>query len=121
MSRKRILYLDIFTIRISLLVLFGMTLLPIRAQMKRAMLVGISKYERAASESWSDIHGANDVSILTPVLKNDGFKVYVTLDQSICCIGVLIYNRGLTIDNESYKLFDNYRFKPKCSLDLIFN
>ena len=53
--------------------------------------------------------------------KNDGFKVYVTLDQSICCIGVLIYNRGLTIDNESYKLFDNYRFKPKCSLDLIFN
>lgn len=52
--------------------------------------------------------------------EKDGYKVYVTLDQSICCIGVLFYSNDLKSDNDLYKLYGRYYFKPKCSLDQIF-
>lgn len=41
---------------------------------KRAFLVGISKYEEFG-KSWSDIHGAEDVALLAPVLKKQGYKI----------------------------------------------
>lgn len=48
-------------------------------QTKRALLVGISNYGQSGANSWTDIHGANDVELLIPTLKKQGFKT-----KSIC-------------------------------------
>ena len=48
------------------------------AQNKRAFLVGISDYQLAdidARSTWDNIHGANDVALLTPTLQKHGFKI----------------------------------------------
>lgn len=44
---------------------------------KRALLVGISEYPAVAATdaSWSAIHGANDVKLISPTLKGQGFAV----------------------------------------------
>lgn len=50
----------------------------IPAQNKRAFLVGISDYQSTdnnITNSWENIHGANDVTLLTPTLQKHGFKV----------------------------------------------
>ncbi len=47
------------------------------AGQKRALLIGISDYPSVKKHSeleWCDIHGANDVLILSPTLKKQGFK-----------------------------------------------
>ena len=49
------------------------------SQTKRALLVGISNYGQSGANSWNDIHGANDVELLIPTLKKQGFKT-----KSIC-------------------------------------
>ena len=46
-----------------------------RAQNKRALVIGISNYQRATENDWSKIHGTNDVSLISPVLKKQGFKI----------------------------------------------
>lgn len=49
---------------------------------KRALLVGISDYGasiNASSNQWSNIHGSNDVELLIPTLKKQGFKT-----KSVC-------------------------------------
>lgn len=54
------------------------------AQNKRAFLVGISDYQstnKNASNSWANIHGANDIALLTPTLQKHGFKVSSIVDQ----------------------------------------
>ena len=45
------------------------------AQRKRAFMVGISKYHTNGYKVWDDIHGAEDVFLLTPVLRKDGFTI----------------------------------------------
>ena len=61
--------------------LFLLTLLlgaiSANAETKRALLVGISDYgnEREDPNKWKNIHGANDIPLLTPLLKEQGFKV----------------------------------------------
>lgn len=56
----------------------------INAQTKRAFLVGISEYNRTIEQSpysWNNIHGANDVAILTPTLQKQGFKTTTIVNQ----------------------------------------
>lgn len=47
------------------------------AQSKRALLIGISKYENDCSEelAWSEIHGCNDIDIIKQALRNQSFQV----------------------------------------------
>lgn len=47
------------------------------AETKRALLVGISDYGNAMEDpnKWKNIHGANDIELLTPLFKGHGFKV----------------------------------------------
>ena len=45
------------------------------AQTKRALVVGISEYQKVGENSWATIHGANDAALITPVLKKQGYKV----------------------------------------------
>ena len=48
------------------------------SQSKRAFLVGISNYSSnlhlADGKGWNDIHGENDVKLLVPTLKKQGFS-----------------------------------------------
>ena len=47
-------------------------------QTKRALLVGISDYStysKSTSGKWSNIHGANDVELISKTLKKQGFKI----------------------------------------------
>ena len=46
------------------------------AQTKRALLIGISDYGYAGKpDTWGNIHGANDVNLIYPTLKNKGFVI----------------------------------------------
>ena len=46
------------------------------AQTKRALLIGISDYGYAGKpDTWGNIHGANDVNLIYPTLKNKGFLI----------------------------------------------
>ena len=62
MAKVRIVYLTIILLS---------CIVVTHAQKKRALLVGISEY--GANTGWKSIHGANDVDILTKVLK--GFTI----------------------------------------------
>lgn len=57
---------------------------PLMAQQKHALLIGISDYPQYndANASWSCIHGANDVQLLSPILSKQGFKVSVLTNKS---------------------------------------
>ena len=51
----------------------------IQAQTKRAFLIGISEYNTNIShlsdDDWTNIHGANDVELLSHTLKEQNFKI----------------------------------------------
>lgn len=54
------------------------------SQNKRALLIGISDYGETiepSSSTWCNIHGANDINLLEPTLKNQGFKVEKLSDK----------------------------------------
>lgn len=52
------------------------------AQRKRAFLVGISHYDTAlTSYQWNNINGVEDVNLLSPILKNQGFVITTLLDD----------------------------------------
>ena len=44
------------------------------AQTKRALVIGISEYEKTNDNAWGVIHGTNDADLIISVLKNQGFK-----------------------------------------------
>ena len=72
------------TLRIAALGLL-MVILPFigYSQSKRAFLIGISDYTSnqhlADGKGWNDIHGENDVKLLVPTLKKQGFSI-----QKLC-------------------------------------
>lgn len=56
------------------------------AQTKRAFLVGISNYgssqpNNESSSAWCNIHGANDVQLLRPTLRKQGFEITSVCDN----------------------------------------
>ena len=52
------------------------------AQRKRAFLVGISHYDTALTGyQWNDINGVEDVNLLFPILKKQGFTLITLLDE----------------------------------------
>ena len=80
------------------------------SQSKRAFLIGISDYTSnqhlADGKGWNDIHGENDVNLLVPTLKKQGFTV-----QKLC-------NREATANNIRKSLTS---FSEKCkSGDIVY-
>lgn len=59
------------------------------AQRKRAFLVGISKYHTNGYKVWNNIHGAEDVALLTPELEKKGFKVKALTNEHATYRGIL--------------------------------
>ncbi len=52
------------------------------AQRKRAFLVGISHYDTALTKfQWNNINGVEDILLLSPVLKKQGFSTTELLDE----------------------------------------
>ena len=49
--------------------------MSVYSQAKRALLVGISEYPQESEGAWSPIHGANDVELIYPTLKRQGFEI----------------------------------------------
>lgn len=99
------------TLRIAVLGLL-MVILPFwgYSQSKRAFLVGISNYSSnqhlADGKGWNDIHGENDVKLLVPTLKKQGFSI-----QKLC-------NKEATANNIRKSLTS---FSQKCkSGDIVY-
>ena len=52
------------------------------SQRKRAFMVGISHYDTALTGyQWNNINGTEDVTLLTPILKKQGFAITSLLDE----------------------------------------
>ena len=52
------------------------------AQRKRAFMVGISHYDTALTGyQWNNINGVEDINLLTPILKKQGFYLTTLLDE----------------------------------------
>jgi len=99
------------TLRIAVFGLL-MVLLPFigYSQSKRAFMVGISNYswnqQLTDGNGWDDIHGENDVKLLAPTLKKQGFSI-----QKLC-------NKEATANNIRKSLAS---FSTKCkSGDIIY-
>lgn len=60
------------------------------AQTKRALIVGISDYGNAKEDpnKWSNISGANDVALLSPLFKQQGYKVTTLSDTQATYSGI---------------------------------
>ena len=56
--------------------------LSLMGQTKRALVVGISNYPQTDTNSWALIHGANDVELVTSVLKKQNFKIAKICDKA---------------------------------------
>ena len=89
-----------------------MIMLPLigYSQIKRAFMVGISNYssnqQLADGKGWNDIHGENDVTLLVPTLKKQGFTI-----QKLC-------NKEATANNIRKSLAS---FSTKCkSGDIVY-
>lgn len=70
--------------RYRLLILCAIMAIPPLAfsQRKRAFMVGISHYDTALTGyQWNNINGVNDVELLTPILKKQGFQIVSLLDE----------------------------------------
>lgn len=56
--------------------------LPAFSQRKRAFMVGISQYDTALTGyQWNNINGVEDINLLSPVLKQQGFILTTLLDE----------------------------------------
>ena len=68
-------------------------------QTKRALLVGISEYTTSASSArgqWGNIHGANDVELISKTLKQQGFKITSITNKNATARGIRSGLKSLT-------------------------
>lgn len=66
-----------------LLLVFALVMTMSAMAAKRALLVGISSYPDVAEKgaSWQKIHGANDLTLIAPILKRQGFSIQQLANQ----------------------------------------
>lgn len=64
--------------------------IPINAQNKRALLIGIASYPTYKIDKlgWNDIHGDNDVKLLSATLKKQGFFVNSVVNKHATAKGI---------------------------------
>ena len=69
-------------LRLLILCLLCLFFVAVNAQHKRAFLVGISHYDTALTTyQWNNINGVEDVNLLSPILKKQGFSLTTILDE----------------------------------------
>lgn len=70
--------------------------LSIYAKKKYAFLVGISNYHALDKDNeWNDIHGVNDILLITPILEKQGFSIYTLIDSAATYNNITSYFRRL--------------------------
>lgn len=71
---------------VTTIILILLSVRPIHGQNKLALLIGISEYTKddakTNDDSWSNIHGVNDVELLSRTLKQQAFKVKTKCNES---------------------------------------
>lgn len=68
--------------RLYIIIAIVMLVIPVSAQRKRAFMVGISHYDTALTGyQWNNINGMEDVNLLSPILKIQGFYLTTLLDE----------------------------------------
>lgn len=68
--------------RLYIIIAIVMLVIPVSAQRKRAFMVGISHYDTALTGyQWNNINGVEDVNLLSPILKKQGFYLTTLLDE----------------------------------------
>ena len=69
-------------VRLYIIVMAILLVLPAFSQRKRAFMVGISHYDTALTGyQWNNINGVEDVTLLSPILKKQGFYLTTLLDD----------------------------------------
>ena len=69
-------------LKLLIVCLFCLIMTDADAQRKQAFLVGISHYDTALTGyQWNNINGVEDINLLSPVLKKQGFNVITILDE----------------------------------------
>ena len=77
-------------LRLLILCLLCLFFVAVNAQRKRAFLVGISHYDTAlTSYQWNNINGVEDVNLLSPILKKQGFSLTTILDEQATCKNII--------------------------------
>ena len=74
-----------------------------QAETKRALLVGISDYGNTMEDpnKWSNISGANDVALLSPIFIEQGFKVMSLVDAKATHTGITAALKKLAKDSKN--------------------
>lgn len=67
-------YIRSISLRLFICLIMTFMVDSMMAQTKRALVVGISEYEKINDNAWGAIHGANDADLIISVLKKQGFK-----------------------------------------------
>lgn len=73
-----------------------------QAEIKRALLVGISDYGNTKEDpnKWANISGANDVALLSPLFNEQGFKVMSLVDAQATHNGITAALKKLSKDSK---------------------
>ena len=72
------------------------------AQRKRAFMVGISHYDTALTGyQWNNINGVEDINLLSPILKKQGFYLTTLLDEQATYLNIT--NQLSTFTNHTKK------------------
>ena len=82
-----------FIIAVLVCVIGGQTA---QAETKRALLIGISDY----GNKWTNISGANDVALLSPLFNEQGFKVTSLVDAQATHTGITAALKKLAKDSK---------------------
>ena len=68
--------------RLLLLSVLCLIAIAVNAQRKRAFMVGVSHYDTALTGyQWNNINGVEDINLLSPILKKQGFYLTTLLDE----------------------------------------
>ena len=85
-------------IKLLLLSTFLFVSFAANAETKRALLVGISDYGNAREDpnKWANMSGANDIKLLSPLFKRQGFQVSTLIDKQATHAGIIKALENLT-------------------------
>lgn len=74
----------------------------VEARIKKALLIGVSDYGNTNEDpnKWANISGANDVMLLTPLFKEQGFDVTSLVDAQATYAGITQSLKKLTKDSK---------------------
>lgn len=73
---------SIMRFRLCLIVIAMLLSSVVNAQRKRAFMVGVSHYDTALTGyQWNNINGVEDVNLLSPILKKQGFSITTLTDN----------------------------------------